>query len=105
MTQDYLRAAHRTGRLIEITFDTPRDEPPVLESGVPRKRAPRVPGGRSAKERKRMQRQRDGWRPELFELTGDQEPGQLVDSQKRIARPWSLPKFSEYSMATKLRML
>jgi hypothetical protein len=73
MTQDYLRAAHRTGRLIEITFDTPRDEPPVLESGVPRKRAPRVPGGRSAKERKRMQRQRDGWRPELFELTGDQE--------------------------------
>jgi DNA-binding protein H-NS len=77
MIQDALRDLHRSGRLIEVTFDTPRDEPSVLESGVPSRRAPRTPGGLSARDRKCRQRQRDKWRAEVFELTDDEK---LVES-------------------------
>ena len=59
MTQEYCLFQHASGRWVELSFDSPPEE--VIESGEPiaPKRAPRVPGGRSAKERKRMQRQRD----------------------------------------------
>lgn len=72
MTQEYCRFQHASGRWVELSFDSPPEE--VIESGEPiaPKRAPRVPGGRSAKERKRMQRQRDKWRQELRELTDDE---------------------------------
>lgn len=73
MIQDALRDLHRSGRLIEVTFDTPREEPSVLESGVPSRRAPRTLGALSARDRKRRQRQRDKWRNEVWALTADQE--------------------------------
>jgi hypothetical protein len=74
VTQEYLRDLHQAGRLREITFDTPRDEPPVLESGQPTpKRAQRVPGGLPSRDRKRRSRQRDRWRAEVWELTADEK--------------------------------
>jgi hypothetical protein len=76
MTQDYLRQLHRAGRFNEMSFDTPRDEPPVLESieaPVINTRAKRTPGGLPSRERKRRSRQHDRWRAEVFELTGDQQ--------------------------------
>ena len=56
------------------SFDSYLPPEEVIESGEPiaPKRARRVAGGRSDKERKRMQRQRDKWRQELRELTDDE---------------------------------
>jgi DNA-binding protein H-NS len=73
MTQDSFRERHLSGTLVELTFDSLPEQAPVLVKPVAKKRAKRTPGGLSARDRKRRQRQRDKWRAEVFELTGDQE--------------------------------
>ena len=74
MTQEYLRELHRSGGLIEITFDSPMEQAPVLEPlPVVKTRAGRSPGGQDARTKKKNQRARNAWRQEVWALTADQE--------------------------------
>lgn len=65
---------HRSGKWVELSLDTPRDEPTAIEPPpVAKKRAKRTSGGLSAATQKKNQRARSSWRNEVWALTADQE--------------------------------